>query len=359
MSSVAVIGCGVVGAAIAYELSKHNYQVTLIDQKQPGAGATGAALGIMMGVISHKFKGRAWQLRYSSLQLYDTWIPELESLTGLKIPYHRQGILKLTSNESELAKWQELVKIRQKQGLNLEIWDLDQIKGRCPQIDVNRNQLLASLYSPDDRQVNPSILTQALVTAAISRDVHCLFEVKVDELITTSPSHCGQIRTSRGILDVDWVIVAAGIGSTPLVKSLTIRPVLGQAIQLKLPHSLGDFEPIITGDDVHIVPLGNGEYWLGATVEFSLGENQEIIPDSSLLEMVKNKAIAFCPDLALGEIQHSWSGLRPRPEHQPAPVIENLTGYDNVLLATGHYRNGVMLAPATAKAVLESLGSMT
>lgn len=355
MSSVAVIGCGVIGAAIAYELSKQDYQVTLIDQKQPGNGATGAALGIMMGIISHKFKGRAWQLRYSSLQLYESLIPELESFTGLKIPYHRQGILKLTNSESELAKWQELVKIRREQRLNLEIWDLDQIKTRCPQIDVEGNQLLASLYSPDDRQVNPSILTQALVTAAISRGVHCLFEVTVEELITNRDSYCRKIRTNQGILEVDWVIVAAGIGSTPLVPSVSIRPVLGQAIQIKLPQSLADFEPIITGDDVHIVPLGDGTYWLGATVEFNLGENQEIRPDSTLLEMVKNKAIAFCPNLKAGEIQKSWYGLRPRPDHRPAPVIENLPGYANVLLATGHYRNGVMLAPATAKEILERL----
>ena len=359
MIRVAVIGSGVVGGAIAYELSKPNkYQITLIDQHQPASGATGAALGIMMGVISHKFKGRAWQLRHTSLQRYESLIPELEAITGLSIPYHRQGILKLTTSQRELAKWQELVKIRQEQGLRLEIWNHEQIHTHCPQIDIEGNQILASLYSPDDRQVNPSILTQALVTAANQQGVNCLFEVKVENLITNSPDHCGLIETTRGNLEVDWVIVAAGIGSTPLIKSLSIRPVLGQAIQIKLPQNLTatDFEPIITGDDVHIVPLGRGEYCLGATVEFQ-SEAAEIRPDATQLDIVKEKAIAFCPALATGEIVNSWFGLRPRPDNRPAPIIENLDGYDNVILATGHYRNGVMLAPATAMAIVDILNS--
>jgi hypothetical protein len=72
---------------------------------------------------------------------------------------------------------------------------------------------------------------------------------------------------------------------------------------------------------------------------------------------VTQKAIAFCPALARGEIVNSWFGLRPRPDHRPAPIIENLTGYNNVILATGHYRNGVMLAPATAMAIVEMLNS--
>ena len=332
MIRVAVIGSGVVGGAIAYELSKPNkYQITLIDQHQPASGATGAALGIMMGVISHKFKGRAWQLRHTSLQRYESLIPELEGITGLSIPYHRQGILKLTNNQQELAKWQELVKIRQEQGLRLEIWNHEQIHTHCPQIDIDKNQILASLYSPDDRQVNPSILTQALVTAANQQGVNCLFGVKVENLITNSPSHCGMIETTR---------------------------VLGQAIQIKLPQNLTatDFEPIITGDDVHIVPLGKGEYWLGATVEFQ-SEAAEIKPDVTMLEVVREKAIAFCPALATGEIVNSWFGLRPRPDNRPAPIIENLDGYDNVILATGHYRNGVMLAPATAMAIVDILNS--
>jgi glycine/D-amino acid oxidase-like deaminating enzyme len=77
--------------------------------------------------------------------------------------------------------------------------------------------------------------------------------------------------------------------------------------------------------------------------------------EAKLLEEVRRQAIAFCPDLADGEILRSWSGKRPRPEGRPAPIIEALAGYNNVILATGHYRNGVLLAPATAVIVREMI----
>jgi glycine/D-amino acid oxidase-like deaminating enzyme len=130
--------------------------------------------------------------------------------------------------------------------------------------------------------------------------------------------------------------------------------VLGQALQIKLSPSTEAFQPVLTGKDVHIVPVGRGEYWIGATVEF-MGEKGEIIPEKQLLEEVYQQAIAFCPALAAGEIVRTWSGLRPRPENKSAPVIEYLPNYDNVILATGHYRNGVLLAPATAKIVREMI----
>ena len=135
-----------------------------------------------------------------------------------------------------------------------------------------------------------------------------------------------------------------------------MRPVLGQALQLKLQQPIGnlEFQPVITGDDVHIVPIGNGEYWIGATVEFP-NERGETIAEPALLEKVRQDAIAFCPKLADATIIRTWSGKRPRPEGEPAPIIGRLPGYSNVLLATGHYRNGVLLAPATAMAIRDRI----
>jgi glycine/D-amino acid oxidase-like deaminating enzyme len=106
MSHVAVIGCGIIGAAIAYELSRvSGLKITVLDRQPPAQGSTGAALGVLMGVISHKVKGRAWQLRQTSMQRYETLIPELVSLTGHQIPFNRSGILMLCFAEEDLASW--------------------------------------------------------------------------------------------------------------------------------------------------------------------------------------------------------------------------------------------------------------
>jgi glycine/D-amino acid oxidase-like deaminating enzyme len=121
-----------------------------------------------------------------------------------------------------------------------------------------------------------------------------------------------------------------------------------------------DWQPVITGDDVHIVPckdfgsMGSMDYWVGATVEFPTGKSA-IVPDETRLNDVLQRAIAFCPDLAQATVVRKWSGLRPRPDEQSAPVLGPLPGYNNVLLATGHYRNGVLLAPATAIAIRDAI----
>jgi glycine/D-amino acid oxidase-like deaminating enzyme len=356
MTKVAIIGCGVVGGAIAYELScLPQFNLTIIDQHQPASGSTGAALGVLMGVISQKTKGRAWQLRQDSLKRYETLIPELASLTGKEVPVNRQGIVKLLFAGDNLEKWQQLQAIRKSQGWQLEIWDRTELKQRCPQIE--HESIIAAVYSPQDRQINPTILTETLIAGAKSNRVVCQFGSPVTEIINNNPY---QIQTSQEIITADWIVIAAGLGSTPLTaslqKSLTLRPVLGQALKLNFDRDLGnsDFQPVITGDDKHLVPLGNGEYWLGATVEFPQS-NQEVLASPQLLAQIQQEAIAFCPALAQGTIVQTWSGKRPRPEGQAAPVIQSLAGYKRILLATGHYRNGVLLAPATAQAIAKMI----
>jgi glycine oxidase len=363
MEHVAIVGCGVVGAAIAYELSQTSqYKVTLVDQHPPAQGSTGAALGVLMGGISQKVKGNAWALRQASMQRYETLIPELEALTGRTIPFNRQGILKLYFDEVETATWQQLIEIRQTQGWQLEQWNLTQLQTRCPHISNSR--IVGAIYSPGDRQVDPTALTLALVDAAAGKGVEVLLGVEVKRLepvtLEHPPFRIYQIQTSSGPLAVDWVVLAAGLGTTPLLPTTTtpveIRPVLGQAMRVRLESPLGDrqFQPVITGDDIHLVPLGDGEYWIGATVEFATPE-QAIAAEPARLEEVWQGAISLCPELATAKLIKTWSGLRPRPDKRPAPVIERLADYSNVLLATGHYRNGVLLAPVTAQKICAML----
>jgi glycine/D-amino acid oxidase-like deaminating enzyme len=362
MIHVVVVGCGVVGAAIAYELSQFpDLSITVLDRQPPAQAATGAALGVLMGAISQKVKGNAWKMRQTSIQRYETLVPELEAIAQQSIPYNQQGILMLCSDSETLPRWQQLAETRHAQGWQLEIWDKGTLRSRCPHISSEK--VLAAIYSPQDRQVDPTALTLALVKAAQTKGVTFRFDAQVLELKSESVDGlqtCQQIQTTAGNFSADWVVIAAGLGSTLLtqagIQPVDIRPVLGQALQLQLENPLGDrtFQPVITGDDIHIVPLSNGQYWIGATVEFP-GDTGDVSADSAQLDGVLEGAIALCPALAQAKILKTWSGLRPRPYGRPAPIIELLSGYTNVLLATGHYRNGVLLAPATAQAVCDLL----
>lgn len=358
MAKVVIVGCGIIGAAIAYELSQvSGLTITVLDRHPPATQSTGAALGVLMGVISHKTKGRAWALRRDSMARYETLIPELEACNGYSLPFNRQGILMLGFEGENWHRWQELATIRREQGFNLELWDQQTLRSRYPQINCSR--VTGAIYSPGDRQINPTAITKALVEAAQKNGVKFNFGVNVEGWKITQDNHgqklCNSLQTTMGQFPADWVVVAAGLGTTPLLHSqpiasgLNIKPVLGQALKLRCSQPLGgnNSQPVITGDDVHIVPMGGCEYWVGATVEFP-DTTEEVKPQPEPLNRLLKTAIAICPDLGTGEIVHQWYGLRPRPEGRPAPVIEALGGFSNVLLATGHYRNGVLLAPATA-----------
>ena len=366
---IAIVGCGVIGAMAAYELSGNSeFRITVIDRQLPVQGATQAALGVLMGAISQKVKGRAWNLREASLKRYETLVPELEAATGTIIPFNRKGIVKLCLADEEQPDWDSLIETRRSQGWRLERWDLTKLRQHCPQVTSPR--VVGAIYSPDDRQLDPKTLTLMLIEAAQRRGVQFYFETQITGFASAQTSSglyaCHTIDTQQGRFAVDAIVVTAGLGSTPLLQSLQqvrspevagekvveVRPVLGQAVRMRLAEPLGNpnFQPVVTGDDIHLVPLGDREYWVGATVEFSAGAS-EILPDADRLQRVLSGAIEFCPALAAGVTVEQWSGLRPRPHQRPAPVIEPMPGYQNVIVATGHYRNGVLLAPATAQSV--------
>lgn len=365
------MGCGVVGAAIAYELSQlPGLTVDLFERSAPASASTGAALGVLMGVISHKVKGRNWRLRRQSLERYPPLLAELADINGQPVPHNRQGIVSLCFKPDILPRWYSLQKIRQRQGYPLEIWSPQQLAAACPHLDLHN--VVAGIYSPADLQIDPSALTQALVTAAQQRGVtlHCPQTVTHFETIPAeAQGHCTHLYTATGTIPTDLVVLATGLGTGPLTQAspapVPIGAVLGQALRIRLTDSLGnpDFQPVITGHDIHLVPLGAGEYWVGATVEFPPDEAPTaFIPtaDAERLVTLRQGATSYCPALAQAEVLDQWSGLRPRPAGQAAPVIQPLAGYDNVWLATGHYRNGVLLAPATAlhmRTVVEELCS--
>lgn len=385
-SKIVVVGCGIVGAFIAYELSRQtSADIVILDRHQPGEGSTGAALGVLMGVISGRVKGRTWRLREASVRRYKTLIEELAQ-AGYSVPFNAQGIVSLCYDSAKLPRWETLQAKRAAQGWPLEIWTPQQLQERCPQVSLINNtnadehrQVKAAIYSPADGQVHPAKLTKALVAAACDRGAVFHHNTDVTQL-KMDGSRCVGLHTTQGEFDADWVILSAGLGAAALAKvsptgnsptgstqaknsseahgPLQLIPVLGQAMEVERAESTGhtDFQPVINGNDIQVVPLGNGRYWIGATVEFP-PESGPLIAAAAGLAHLKRGAEGFIPALSQAKIINTWSGLRPRPVGQPAPVIKPLGHTQNVTLATGHYRNGVLLAPATAQQVCELLAT--
>jgi glycine oxidase len=393
---IVIVGCGIVGAMIAYELSQQfSADISVVDQQPPAQASTGAALGVLMGAISGRVKGRTWRLREASIRRYPALIAELLA-QGYTVPFNSQGIVSLCFDESELPRWKSLQEKRRSQGWSLEIWSPEVLQARCPQVDLHGpglhkkgfhekyvedsdidHSVKAAIYSPADGQVNPTDLTHALISAAKARGVTFYNDAEVTQL-EIEGLRCVGVKTSRGVFEADWVVLSAGLGSAKLSilstskrseaetgAPLELMPVLGQAMEIQLPTVLGhtDFQPVINGDDIHLVPLGDGRYWLGATVEFPPADWPQNGPagynileaEATGLENLRRGAEGFVGAITQATVLKTWSGLRPRPVGQPAPVIQPLGNTENVTLATGHYRNGVLLAPATAQQICELL----
>lgn len=355
MMRIVIVGCGVVGAMLAYELSQRDeVKIAVLDQQPPAQGATGAALGIAMAVISQKVKGRNWRLREASLRRYKTLLPELEAIAQQPIPHNSQGILSLCFDAADLPRWQSLQEIRQRQDWPLEIWSPQQVANACPHLKTDA--VVGGIYSPQDLQIAPKALTQSLVAAAQQRGVTFHTDAPVTKF-QQQGDRVLSVHTSQADYPADQVLITAGLGSELLTQqlgqTLPLMPVLGQGLRVRVPNTLGnaDFQPVVNGDDIHLVPLSDREYGIAATVEFPAEGVVNPLPQEAALQAVWQGALAYCTALSGAEVVETWYGLRPRPQGQAAPVIKPLEGYANVILATGHYRNGVLLAPATAQVV--------
>ncbi len=361
---ILIIGGGIVGAMLAYELSLADYRVTLLDRQAPGQGSTGAALGVMMGAISRKMKGRAWAMRQQSLVRYEALIQELQR-QGHPVDYNRDGIVKLLFRGDNRDRWEALALARQQQGWPLALWSPETLLARCPGVALENpiaGPVIGAVHSAGDRQVHPQQLTLALLEAVQRRGAETRFDAAVQTLEEAGGPYA--LLQSGERYDADWIVVTAGLGSTALTgprpeAAVDIRPVLGQAMEVTLesPLNAHTFRPVVTGNDVHVVPLlsasDSPRCWVGATVEFP--EDGDGTAIEAERQAMWAGAIALCPGLASAQVLRTWSGKRPRPYGRPAPVIERLPGYDRVIVASGHYRNGVLLAPATARRVMELL----
>ncbi|WP_019502098.1 NAD(P)/FAD-dependent oxidoreductase [Pseudanabaena sp. PCC 6802] len=338
---VVVVGCGVIGATIAYELSRLSLPVQVIEARsQPGMGATGAALGVLMAACAQKPDGDLVALRLASLRRYDRLIAALITETGWDIPYNRAGILSIYADPDAQAKWSPTILARQAQGFSLKWLDRSALRSQYPLLAAE-----GGTYSESDRALNPAKLVQALVQAAQQNGAKFIFSSPVERL--------------SDLPDADWIVITAGLGSDRLLDSLNLgndepllMPVGGQAIEIYLPGL--DVAQVIhavdlNGSDINIVPLGQDRYWVGATVEF---DPQDLPREANVAKLLAT-ASQFCPLMQQAKVLQTWAGDRPRPRKARSPILGFVPGHPNVLVAIGHYRNGILMAPISAQIICD------
>ena len=345
-----MVGAGLVGVATAWLLLNRGHGVRLIDPggtgAQPAGAGTSAALGVLMAQVYRRSSGRGWRLRQRSLQLWQDWSHQLAE-RGSPLPL-RPGLLQLAADSQELELQQRLVQERTAKGFPLRQLSPGELAQLQPQLP---DGALGGLFSPLDGQLDPIVTRQRLLQDALSRGLELVSD-RAEAIVATSGADRWRLHLASGTqLDTPWLLVCAGLASAALLEPLghqrPLAPVLGQALELQLPAGCdGERWPgSVLWQGTNLVPRPGGRLWLGATLEPELPAGA--LGDPAALETLR-QLHGHAPDwLRAATPLRQWQGLRARPVGRPAPLLEQLE--PGLLLLSGHYRNGVLLAPASAE----------
>ena len=340
-----VIGAGVVGATIAWELAAAGVRVTLLDARTPGDGATRASAGVLCPYIEGHPASPLRDLGRESLDLYDEFIVRLRRESGRDIVYERSGTLEVALNAEQADRLAAASAALWKEGVEARWMPAAVI----PDLEPNVSRDAAGgLFIPIHGYVGAMALTQAAVAAALRHGATLVADAGVIEIGPT-PGGGVTVRATAGSWTADAVVMAAGSWSSHVrvegADSIPVKPIRGQLLQLASAPGL--LKRPIWGNDVYLVPWPDGSVLVGATIE-DVGFDESLTEEArrSLLQT----AIELVPELKRAGFVEARAGLRPKgPED--LPLVGRSRVVRGLILATGHYRNGVLLAPLTADIV--------
>jgi glycine oxidase len=355
-ADVVVAGGGVIGTAIAWRAAAAGLDVILVDPEQ-GDAASLVAAGMLAPVSEALFgEGALLRLNLLAVRRFGSFAAELEEAAGQAVGLRRDGTLSVAYDPGDYAALIRLTAFRRSAGLDAEELDSRACRKLEPFLtpDVHGGVLFAGDWSVDNRRY-AAALRKAARSAKVRAVPDRVLEVRVRD---------GQARGVRlaggGDIDAAHVVVAAGcwsgaIGGLPDALRSVVRPVKGQLLRLRHPDGVPSvishtIRAIVRGTDVYLVPRADGELIVGATQE-ERGPDQTVT--AGAVHDLLHDAMSVLPVISELILAETCAGLRPgTPDNGP---VVGRCGPDGLLLATGHYRNGILMSPVTADAALALL----
>lgn len=352
MPRVVIVGGGIIGCAAAYYLAGAGASVTLLERGAFAGEASGAAAG-MLAALSDEGGDRGpdfQQLCLESLALYEDLLPELGK-TGIDVRHSRGGVLHLALSQREAVSLQQRFQA-QRENAPENLWlEGSDVFGEEPQASPAAT---AALLSPREHSLDARQLTLAFAAAARSAGAVLEEGIAVRGFLRTKGKVTGVLANGQRY-EADAVLLAGGPWTAALAAKLganvPVRPVRGQMISLRGPAE--PLRRVVWGERAYLVPREEGQTYVGATVEEAGFRRRNTAAGVARL---RRSAAELVPALAKAELVRAWSGLRPATP-DGLPILGPLPGLANVWVATGHFRNGILLAPITGKLVTEGLTS--
>ncbi len=350
-NNIAIIGGGIIGLSAGWFLARRGQQVTIFERDTAGRAASWVAAGMLAPVSEFGFENEAFlELGRRSMKLYPEFLEQLSADSGVSVELDTRGTLVVGFNRDDTERIRRIYIFREDVGLPVRWLTGTEAREIEPLLSPKTS---AAMWIPDDHQVDNRVLVDALKMAFVKAGGTLLENTPVEN-IRCENGRFAAIVTAEGEHPAGTAVLAAGCwsGKIPgLPADLTprVRPVKGQIVSLKTDASYS-FAHVIRAPDAYVLPKSDSRVLIGATEEEMGFDNAATAgPVMRLIERAW-EAVPSIYDLAIESID---VGLRPGTrDHEP---LLGESGVDGLILATGHYRHGILLAPVTAQVVCDAL----
>ncbi len=339
---VAIIGGGIIGLAIALELRAQGVQTVVFDKSPHGSQTSLAAGGMLAPQKEAHAPGPFLDLCLRSRTIWPKFAAAIAERSGYPSSYLESGILTSAFTDDELHSLDATCAWQRACALRVEVLSGDEARKQEPTLS---DRVIAAAWFPDEHQIDPFAFLPARVEACRRADVR--LETREVQQVEAQSGKAIGVRHAEGLEAADVVVLAAGAWSSRIAGSKVapdlVEPVRGQMIELTGSNLS---TKILGGPRCYVIPRGDGRAVAGTTEERA-GFDVSTTPDG--LAEIRAAVKELCPALGGAAVTRSWAGLRPRSAGD-LPVIGK-GPLENLVLATGHFRNGVLLAPLTARLV--------
>jgi len=344
---VIIVGGGTIGLGIGFELARGGASVTLFDQGRAGRGSSWRAAGMLAPDAEIEFEELdLYGLNRESLRRWPDFARRVERAAGRDVDYREEGTLLVADDRDSAEKLRRRYEFQEEQGLDVEWLTGPQAREIEPFLGPG---LSAAVSSPSDHQVDNRLLVEALRVAFTAEGGDLREKTPVEAVDPDSERPA--VRTNDGNrVEADQIVVAAGAWSRELDgldldAQPPIRPVKGQIIQLQRKRPF-DLQHVVRGPDAYLAPKSNGRVVVGATSE-EMGFDTTVTA-GALYDLLEG-AWEIVPGIRDLPVDETWAGLRPASRDH-APILGQTTE-PGIIMATGHYRHGILLTPVTAEEI--------
>lgn len=340
-----IAGGGVIGASIALELAEEGLKVALYDAREPGREASWASGGMISPAPENPGMIPFVPMSLASVALYPEFIRRVEGLTGKDAGYQQNGAVDVLLEGDVQEEVSTVIALQHGVGLRAEAWTAERARKMEPALT---EEVQAAIFRPDEASLDTRAFTDAVLEAARRKGV-AIFAGNGAKAVWKDGKRCKGLLLEKGQVEAKWTVIAAGCFSARIEGAAPYAPVTpakGQMVGLRCESV--ELKRILWLEHKYLVPRKDGRIIAGSTIERT-GFDHDVTAGG--VQLILSEVMKMVPGLEKARIEETWAGLRPdSPDHLP---IIGPTDVEGLLIATGHFRSGILLAPITARMIRE------